>query len=497
MFCISKCIKNEINQRNVIAIYTKMGELLFFSCRTKIKNMYNVNFQQPNHLHFIGIGGISMSGLAEILLQEGFRITGSDRDASEIVEKLRELGAEIMIPQAAENIRPGIDCVIYTAAIHPDNPEFQAVKEAGIPMLTRAELLGQIMEHYHNSIAVAGTHGKTTTTSMLTDVLLAADADPTVSVGGMLSSIGGNIRVGKSDVFVAEACEYTNSFLSLKPRFSVITTVEEDHMDFFHNIEEIQESFRAFAKNTAEDGAVIINGEIRDYCRIIEDLPCKVITYGLQGDYDYTAEEIAYDENGCAGFVPVCFGNRLTPVQLSVPGQHNVSNALAVIAVARELGVTDESTRKGLSSFTGAGRRFEWKGEFSGVAVVDDYAHHPTEIRATIAAAGKVPHSRLIVAFQPHTYTRTQAFLQDFAKALSGADLVVLADIYAAREQNTIGISSEDLMEKIKEYGTECYYFSSFSEIESFLQKKVMNRDLLITMGAGDIYKVGDHLLKK
>ncbi len=459
--------------------------------------MYSVNFEQPNHLHFIGIGGNSMSGLAEVLLQEGFRITGSDRDASEIVEKLVEMGAEVMIPQAAENITPGIDCVVYTAAIHPDNPEFQAAKEAGIPMLTRAELLGQIMEHYHNAIAVAGTHGKTTTTSMLTEVLLAADADPTVSVGGMLSSIGGNIRVGKSDVFVAEACEYTNSFLSLKPRYSVITTVEEDHMDFFHNIEEIQDSFRAFAQNTAEDGAVIINGEIRDYQRIIAGLPCKVITYGLQGAFDYAAEEIAYDENGCASFVPVCSGSRLAPVKLSVPGQHNVSNALAVIAVARELGVTEERMREGLTSFTGAGRRFEWKGEFSGAAVVDDYAHHPTEIRATIAAAEKVPHQRLIVVFQPHTYTRTQAFLQEFAEVLSGADLVVLADIYAAREQNTIGISSKDLMEKIREYGTECYYFPSFSEIEIFLQKKIMNRDLLITMGAGDIYKVGDHLLNK
>ena len=474
-----------------------MGDLLFFQSGDKIENMVKVNFQEPNHVHFIGIGGISMSGLAEILLQEGFRITGSDRESSGIIETLRSLGAEVMIPQAAGNIRPGIDCVVYTAAIHPDNPEFQAAKEAGIPMLTRAELLGQIMEHYRNSVAVAGTHGKTTTTSMLTEVLLAADADPTVSVGGMLSSINGNIRVGQSDVFVAEACEYTNSYHALKPRYSVITTVEEDHMDFFHNIEEIRDSFATFAKNTASDGALIINGEIEGYQRIVKDLPCKVVTYGLQGEQDVTAKDISYDESGCACFTPVVRGGEKASVTLSVPGIHNVSNALAVISVATELGISDQVIREGLSSFTGAGRRFERKGEFSGVTVVDDYAHHPTEISATIAAAKKGSYRRLVIVFQPHTYTRTKAFLGEFADVLSAADMVVLSDIYAAREQNTSGISSVDLMEKIREHGTECYYFPSFSEIEEFLQKKCMNRDLLITMGAGDIYKVGDHLLRK
>ncbi len=456
-----------------------------------------MNFQEPKHIHFIGIGGISMSGLAEILLQQGFKVTGSDRESSVVVEKLRSLGAEIMIPQSKDNIRPGIDCVVYTAAVHADNPEYQAAEKAGLPILKRAELLGQIMEHYRNSIAVAGTHGKTTTTSMLTDVLLASEADPSVSVGGILPSIGGNIRVGKSDVFVAEACEYTNSFHSLSPRYSVITTVEEDHMDFFHDIEEIRDSFHTFVKKTAPDGAVIINGEIEDYQKIIADLPCKVITYGLQGEFDYTAEDISFDENGCPAFVPLFHGTKLSAVKLSIPGEHNVSNALAVFATAMELGIQEDVISRGISSYTGAGRRFEWKGEFSGVKVVDDYAHHPTEIRATIAAAKQVPHGRIVIVFQPHTYTRTQAFLQEFAEVLSAADLVVLADIYAAREQNTVGISSTDLLEKIREYGTECCYFPSFTEIEEFLQKNCMNRDLLITMGAGDIYQVGDHLLRK
>ena len=459
--------------------------------------MYKIDFQSPIHIHFIGIGGISMSGLAEILLQAGFTVSGSDRDESPLLETLRSLGAEVHTPQAAENIRPGIDCVCYTAAIHPDNPELQTAETAGVPMLTRAELLGQIMANYRNSIAVAGTHGKTTTTSMMTDVLLASDADPTVSVGGMLGSIGGNIRVGGSDVFVAEACEYTNSFLSLRPRYSIITTVEEDHMDFFHNIKEIRTSFRHFAENTEDDGAVIINGEIAEYENIVKGLPCRVLTYGIDGDFDYTARDIFYDEKGCARFTPHHNGESLPEVTLSVPGRHNVSNALAVLALAGELALPDDSIRKGLLSFTGAGRRFERKGEFSGVTVIDDYAHHPTEIRATIAAARQVPHHRLIIAFQPHTYTRTKAFLDDFADALSGADIVALADIYAAREKNTIGISSEDLLRKLEEYGTECHYFPAFSEMEKFLEKKCMNNDLLITMGAGDIYKVGENLLGK
>lgn len=437
-----------------------------------------------------------MSGLAEILLQQGFRITGSDCTLSSSVEKLRGLGVEVMIPQAGENIRPGIDCVVYTAAVHEDNPEFQAAKQAGLPMLTRAELLGQVMDHYRNSIAVAGTHGKTTTTSMLTEVLLAAKADPSVSVGGFFSSIGGNIRIGHSDVFVAEACEYTNSFHAINPRYAVITTVEEDHMDFFHDLSEIQESFHVFAQKTASDGAVIINGEVQDYRKIIADLPCKVITYALQGEYDVTAEDLSFDEKGYPTFAPSLYGKKLPPVTLSIPGRHNVSNALAVYAVACELGISDDVISRGISAFTGAGRRFEWKGEFSGVKVLDDYAHHPTEIRATIAAARQIHPGRLVIAFQPHTYSRTQAFLRDFAEVLSAADLVVLSDIYAAREKNTIGITSAQLMEEIRERGTECYYFPSFSEIEDFLKKNCMNRDLLITMGAGDIYKVADHLLQ-
>lgn len=440
-----------------------------------------------------------MSGLAEILLKRGFTISGSDRSESDLLTKLRSLGATVHTPQSADNITGDIDAVCYTAAIAKDNPELLAAEEAGLPLLTRAELLGQIMDNYRDSIAVAGTHGKTTTTSMVTEVLLAAKADPTVSVGGMLSTIGGNIRVGKSDAFVAEACEYTNSFHSLSPRYSIITTVEEDHMDFFHNLEEIRSSFRTFAKKTDPDGALIISSQVDRYRELTEGLPCKCVVTGLSAGegIDYFARDISYNEGGCARFTAVCPDGESLDISLSVPGEHNIWNAMTVIGLSREMGLPASAIREGLSSFTGAGRRFERKGVSCGVTIMDDYAHHPTEIRSTIAAARKMNPGRLVIAFQPHTYTRTKAFLTDFADALSEADVVVLADIYAAREKNTIGISSRDLLEKLRERGTECYYYPSFEEIEKFLLKKCMNNDLLITMGAGDIYKVGEHLLGK
>ena len=457
--------------------------------------MYQIHFHNPIHMHFIGIGGISMSGLAEILLMEGFPISGSDAKESDLTRLLQARGAKITYGQCAENITDDIECVVYTAAVHEDNPEWAAAKRKGIPMLTRAELLGQIMDNYSNSVAVAGTHGKTTTTSMIAEVLLHENADPTISVGGILDSIGGNIRVGKSDLFVTEACEYTNSFLHFKPRYSIITSVEAEHLDFFKDIDDIRHSFHAFAANTAPDGAIILCGDIEQYKEITKDQKAKIITYGFQKDCLYTAKDISYDEKACATYTAVYKGNDLGRVQLHVPGVHNVLNSLAVLALCLDLGYSFDSVCEGLCAFHGAKRRFELKGTVDGVTIIDDYAHHPTEIAATLAAAKNYPHNRIICAFQPHTYSRTKAFLSDFAKVLSAADVVVLADIYAAREKNTFDISSRDLLHKLKEQGTECYYFASFEEIEKFLLKKCMNNDLLITMGAGDIVTVGEDLL--
>ncbi len=458
--------------------------------------MYKINFNQPIHVHFIGIGGISMSGLAEILQNEHFTISGSDAKESPLTRHLSEKGMQIFYGQSADNIIPGIDLVVYTAAIAVDNPEFTCAKEKGIPMLSRAELLGQIMDNYSRSIAVSGTHGKTTTTSMISQILLSASCDPTISVGGILNAINGNLRIGASEYFISEACEYTNSFLHFYPKYSIILNVEAEHLDFFKDLDDVRSSFRSFAGNTKEDGVIIINGEIENYKALVEGLPAKIITYGLTEGFDYYPANITFNEKACASYTVMYQGEVLMDVSLGVPGMHNVSNSLAAIALSMELKLNKDDILAGLLAFGGANRRFQYKGTLNGgITVIDDYAHHPTEIRATLNSAVNYPHKRLVLVFQPHTYSRTKAFLKEFAEVLHTADVVVLADIYAAREKNTYGISSKDLLDKLKEYGTECYYFPTFDEIEAFLLKNCVNGDLLITMGAGDIVNIGEKLL--
>ena len=459
--------------------------------------MYKLNFNEPIHVHFIGIGGISMSGLAEILLEKGFTISGSDSKESDLTDILTSKGATIFYGQKAENIIPGIQLVVYTAAIHEDNPEFAEAKARQLPMLSRAQLLGQIMDNYEKSIAVAGTHGKTTTTSMISEILMVAKADPTISVGGILPSIGGNLRVGASSVFVSEACEYTNSFLNFRPKYSIILNVEAEHLDFFKDLDDIRHSFRKFAGNTLADGATIINGEISNYEELTHNLPQEIITYGFDSSFDFYATDVTYNEKACPAFTVMHHDKKVADIQLSVPGRHNASNALAAVALAVTMGLDTDAIVRGLDAFGGANRRFQYKGIVDGVTVIDDYAHHPTEIRATLSAAENYPHQRLVLVFQPHTYSRTKAFLDDFADVLSMADVVVLADIFAAREQNTYGVSSKDILSRLKAKGTEAYYFPSFEEIEKFLLKNCVNGDLLITMGAGNIVEIGEALLGK
>ena len=459
--------------------------------------MYKIDFSKPEHIHFIGIGGISMSGLAEILLGAGFGISGSDSKPSALTKQLEEKGAKVFYGQCAENISEDYNCVVYTAAIHPDNPEFARCVELGLPMLSRAELLGQIMKNYNTAIAVSGTHGKTTTTSMFSSVLLAADTDPTISVGGILEAIGGNIRVGKSETFITEACEYTNSFLSFYPTLSIILNIEEDHMDFFKDLDDIMNSFKLFARRLPKDGSLIINKEIKDYEKVTEGLECTVITYGMDPSCTYHAENITFNEQGYGEFDVMHHNVNLGHIVLSVPGQHNVSNALAVIAAARKLGISMEQIQSGLLGFSGANRRFQYKGSLNGVTIIDDYAHHPTEIRTTLEAAKNYPHKDIWCIFQPHTYTRTKAFFKEFAESLSLADHVILADIYAARETDTLGVSSKLLAKEISELGTDCYYFPSFDEIQNFVKSHCIHGDLLITMGAGDVVNIGENLLSE
>ncbi len=477
--------------------------------------MFQIDFNHPIRVYFVGIGGISMSGLAQILASEGFTVSGSDRSASAITQELEESGIRVLIGQRRENITDDIDLAVFTAAIHPDNPEYAAVMEKGIPYLNRAELLGQLMKNYRLPVAVSGTHGKTTTTSMLSEILLAADADPTLSIGGILHSIGGNVRVGGSNYFVAEACEYTNSFLSMFPKIGIILNIEEDHLDFFKDLDDIRHSFRRFAALIPRDGALVINSAIENWQELVEGLDCEIIPFGMEVPDEtavsvpgtaskapgsrnvYYPAEILFDDWGHPSFTlhgPAAYGGPVR-ITLRVPGIHNVGNAIAAVAAADKMGISREESIKGLAAFAGTDRRFQYKGVKNGFTIIDDYAHHPTEIKATLRAAKDCPHDRIICVFQPHTYSRTKSLLQGFAHALSLADVVILADIYAARETDTLGISSETLQGEIRKLGHDCLYFPDFSEIEKYLLANCRKGDLVITMGAGNVDQIADHLV--
>lgn len=436
-----------------------------------------------------------MSGLAEILLDNGFKVSGSDRASSDLTDSLIKRGAKVAIGQKEENITSDIDVFVYTAAIHKDHPEFAKASSLNLPILTRAQLLGQIMANYKLPIAISGTHGKTTVTSMVSEILMAADTDPTLSVGGILESIGGNLRIGHSEVFVTEACEYTNSFLSFFPKISVILNVEEDHLDFFKDIHDIRNSFNEFANHTPEDGVVII-GDIEGKDIVTKGVKSPVVTFGSTDNADYYPTDISF-ENNTTKYTLHSKNHSDTVVSLVVPGMHSILNSMAAIAVADYMGIEREVTLKALSTFGGAKRRFEKKGIYNGINVYDDYAHHPSEIRATLSAAVNLRKNKLWCIFQPHTYTRTKAFMDDFASALSLADAVILAPIYAARETDNLGISSNDLCEKIKKLGKESYYFSGFEEIKKFIKNNCAPGDMLITMGAGDVVNIADDLIKE
>lgn len=481
--------------------YTLLNRLFSatFNKKRVKRKMYTIDLQKPVHVYFIGIGGISMSGLAHILQSKGFKISGSDAKESENTKALEALGIKVYYGQKEENLIESlpIDVVVYTAAVHADNPEYAYAVKNNIPMLTRAELLGQIMKGYRLPVCVSGTHGKTTTTSMISKVMLEADLDPTLSIGGIFKDIGGNIKVGGSDLFVTEACEYTNSFLSFFPGVAVILDIDADHLDFFKDLDDIRHSFRKFCELVPDDGYIVINGDIDNVSYFTDGLKCHVITYGTSSDNDYYPTDISYNEYACATFTLNRKNGESDVISVGVPGEHNVFNALATAAVSDIFGVDEPHIKKAIADFGGTNRRFEYKGVVDGVTIIDDYAHHPTEIRATLEAAKNYPHKNIWCVFQPHTYTRTKALMDDFASALSLADNVVLADIYAARETDTLGISSRTLQNKIIELGHNCNYFPSFEEIEKFLLQNCTEGDLLITMGAGDIVNVGHHLLGK
>lgn len=452
-------------------------------------------FKDSDHIYFIGIGGISMSGLAEILAKRGCKVSGTDIRETPVTNHLQSIGVHINIGHHSKNITDDVTHVVFTAAIHDGNPELEAAKEKNLIIMDRAQLLGQIMGEHSNSVAVSGTHGKTTTTSMVSEILLAAEKDPTITVGGVLPTIGSNLKIGNSSYFVAEACEYFNSFLRLSPLVGVILNIESDHLDFFGSLENIYHSFHNFAKRIPENGVLVINKAIPNISEITKDLACRVETFSMEEDSDWTTKNVIHHADGKNTFDVFYRHEKKTTVHLNVPGDHNISNALAAIASANFLEIPPEDWVKGLSHFTGTNRRFQRKGEKNGVLVIDDYAHHPTEIRATLAAAKKVKHNTTWCVFQPHTYSRTKFLFEEFGDAFFDADEIIIADIYAARETDNGTVSAAQLAERIAKTGKSARYVGNFDEILTFLQKHCQKGDLLLTVGAGDVYKIGESFL--
>lgn len=446
-------------------------------------------------IHFIGIGGVSMSGLAQILLDRGYRVTGSDREESETVKLLKNMGAAVFIGHESKNV-DGAELVVHTAAVHDDNPEMKAAKEKNIPLISRAVCLGSIMRHYKYAVGVSGTHGKTTTTSMLAHALIYAEKDPTISVGGQLDLIGGNIRVGKSDYFVTEACEYTNSFLEFFPTIALITNIEEDHLDFFSGIDEIIESFRKFALLTKGKGKVIAIGSDKNVQTAVKNIDCDVLTYGIGGDYTYSAENIVY-KGGFAEFdIVKKETGKLCRIGLKVPGEHNILNAAATVAVCDCLNIDPSAAAHGIETFKGTHRRFEFKGRVNGASVIDDYAHHPTEIKATLNAAKAMDYNKLWCIFQPHTYSRTRTLWDDFVSAFDNTDELIITDIYAAREQPDGVTTAEALADDIAKRGIKARYVKDFAQIEEIIRNEACQNDMIFTMGAGNVVNIGDELVK-
>ena len=437
-------------------------------------------------VHLVGIGGVSMRPLGLVLRDMGIIVTGSDMSASVSTEELQQKGIQVSIGHHARNIL-GADCVIRTAAVLNNNPEIAAARAKGIPVFERAEAWGVLMQGYKNAICISGTHGKTTTTSMVTQILLTADLDPTAMIGGTLPALGAGHRVGKGDFIVMESCEYCNSFLNFFPTMAVVLNIEEDHLDFFSGLEDIQKSFRKFAGLVPEGtGKVLANGDDPNTVKALEGM--EYITFGLDRANRIHGENYSDDWRE---FTAVCDGQEYCRVKLGVYGRHNAANALAAIAVAWALGVPGEAVYQGLAEFHGAGRRMEYKGEFNGAKVYDDYSHHPSELRAAIQTVKTMGFSRIVLAFQPHTYTRTKRLFDDFVRELKAADHLVLAEIYAAREQNPDGVSSRALAEKIE----GAVFFETLPEVTDYLRQIASPGDVIVTMGAGDINKAGEALL--
>ena len=456
-----------------------MGELTYMLNSKKITEYLTPG----HHVHLVGIGGVSMRPLGLVLKGMGMEVTGSDMNASVSTDELIGQGIPVAIGHRAENIE-GADCIIRTAAAHNDNPEIAAARAAGIPVFERAQAWGEIMKSYRNAICISGTHGKTTTTSMVTHILMEADMDPTVMIGGYLPLLHAGHRVGHGDTIVLESCEYCDSFLNFFPTLAVVLNVEADHLDYFKDLADIQKSFHKFA-SLATFG-VVANGDDPHTVQAMDGI--DYVSFGLGEGNRIHAANMHPDWRH---FDVICDGEFYCHLDMGVLGRHNAMNALAASAAAWMMGIPGETVSKGIQSFHGAGRRMEFKGKFHGADVYDDYAHHPDELRATLEAVRSMGYKRVVLAFQPHTYSRTKALFDDFVRELKKSDVVVLAEIYAARERNTIGISSAQLAEQIP----GAVYCETLPDVTAYLRENVREGDIVVTMGAGDIFRAGEALI--
>lgn len=444
-----------------------------------------------NHIYFIGIGGISMSALAEIMIEEGIKVSGSDRSNSKIIKKLQTAGANIYLNHNSKNISNDIDLLVYTSAISDDNPELLRARELNIQIMDRAEFLGYVMKNYNHAICVSGTHGKTTTTGMLSSILIETDLNPTIFLGGEMDSLeGGNLLHGSYDLLLTEACEYKRNFLKFNPTMEIILNIEEDHLDYYEDLNDIESAFVEYAEKLPEDGHLIVN---EAYSHLFNNIKCNVVTFGLDKG-DYYAKNIKLTPK--PSYTLMHKGEKLSEINLQVFGEHNVLNSLAVCAAGMLLGLKPKVITKGLFDFKGTHRRYEYKGEYNGATVIDDYAHHPSEMIATLKTARTYTKGKIITIFQPHTYTRTIKLLDGFAEALSLSDEAILLDIYAAREINTGEIHSKDIINKMKNSSKKAFYAESFQEAADIVKSIAKKGDTIITMGAGNVDETAELILK-
>lgn len=467
--------------------------------------MSNYTYKETNFLekaankkvHMIGIGGSSMSGLAEFLMHCGFTVSGSDAVKTPITDRLASLGAKICIGQRAENIEDP-DLVVYTVAVKPDNPEYAEVVRRNIPMIDRSVLLGELLSRYPKSISISGTHGKTTTTSMVAAILGFAGKEPNMHIGGIIKGQQSNMLLGGDEYFVNEACEYYNSFLHFKSFVGVVLNIEPDHLDFFGSFENILEAFRNFVSIIPKEGYLIVCKDNEAALSVTSAAACQSVTYSVQDlSADYAAKDISFDENGYGVYTLCKHGVALGTVHLQVPGLHNISNSLAAVAVCMQLGCSAEEVMDGIATFTGTSRRFEIKGVYNDITVIDDYAHHPSEIKATLAAAKKGAYNRIWAAFQPHTYTRAKKFFHEFSESFTDCHQVVVTDIYAAREKDPGDIHSSQLAESIAQYSNNAVYKSSLDEVADYLYEHAQPGDVIISVGAGTINQICMKVLEK